>query len=63
MEIIQKVRAGKCEYIVIATSALGMGIDIRNCYSVIVYGTPYTMVDLWQQIGRVMDHRLLPSSL
>ncbi|XP_071114549.1 bifunctional 3'-5' exonuclease/ATP-dependent helicase WRN-like [Haliotis cracherodii] len=39
--------------LVIATSALGMGIDIVSFYSVVVFGLSDTLVDLLQEIGRV----------
>lgn len=39
--------------LVIATSALGMGVDIRQYSSVILYGAPKTIVDTVQEIGRV----------
>lgn len=39
--------------LVIATSALGMGVDIRQYYSVILYGAPKSIVDTVQEIGRV----------
>jgi superfamily II DNA helicase RecQ len=32
--------------IVIATNALGMGIDIINCYSIVLYGAPHNVLDL-----------------
>lgn len=38
--------------IVIATSAFGMGIDRADVRQVIHYGTPFTLVDYAQQIGR-----------
>ena len=38
--------------IVIATNALGMGIDIINCYSIVLYGAPHNVLDLVQEIGR-----------
>lgn len=37
--------------LVIATSALGMGVDIRQYYSVILYGAPKSIVDTVQEIG------------
>ena len=39
--------------LVIATSALGMGVDISNIHNVILFGAPRSMVDLVQAIGRV----------
>lgn len=39
--------------IVIATSALGMGIDIPNTNCVILYGVPKQIVEVIQEIGRV----------
>jgi superfamily II DNA helicase RecQ len=52
-DIIKKITSKDESFIIIATSALGMGIDICSCHCVIIYGLPYNMVDLWQQIGRV----------
>ena len=46
-------RDPKQKFIIIATSALGMGLDIVNCDSVILYGIPKSIVDLFQQVGRV----------
>ncbi|XP_063419305.1 probable ATP-dependent DNA helicase RecS [Mytilus trossulus] len=42
-----------CIKVVIATSALGMGIDMIGFSNVIIYGAPKTIVDLIQEIGRV----------
>jgi superfamily II DNA helicase RecQ len=39
--------------IIIATSALGMGIDIAKTNSVILYGAPKQLVEVIQEIGRV----------
>lgn len=39
--------------IVIATSALGMGLDVKNGHSVVLFGPPVQIVDLLQEIGRV----------
>ena len=39
--------------LVVATSALGMGVDIRKYCSVILYGPPQNIVDVVQEIGRV----------
>ena len=39
--------------VIVATSALGMGIDIKSCHSVIMYGPPSNVVDLVQELGRV----------
>lgn len=39
--------------IVVATSALGMGVDLVGFYNVILYGCPISIVDLVQEIGRV----------
>lgn len=39
--------------IIVATSALGMGIDIAYCHSVILYGPPTSIVDFVQELGRV----------
>ena len=39
--------------VIFATSALGMGIDVVDCNSIILYGPPRTVVDLVQLVGRV----------
>lgn len=39
--------------IVFATSALGMGIDVKDCNGLILFGPPKNVVDLVQEIGRV----------
>lgn len=39
--------------IIVATSALGMGIKIAYCHSVILYGPPTSIVDFVQELGRV----------
>lgn len=39
--------------IIVATSALGMGIKIAYCHSVILYGPPTNIVDFVQELGRV----------
>lgn len=39
--------------LIIATSALGMGVDMVDIYTVILYGAPSTIVELVQEIGRV----------
>lgn len=39
--------------LVICTNALGMGIDVSNCCSVILFGMPDNIVDLVQEIGRI----------
>lgn len=39
--------------VVLCTSALGMGIDIVDCESVVLYGPPSTAVDFLQESGRV----------
>ncbi|CAC5358380.1 unnamed protein product [Mytilus coruscus] len=38
--------------IIIATSALGMGVDICDCQNIILFGAPKTTLDLIQQMGR-----------
>ena len=38
--------------IVVCTSALGMGVDIKNCQNIILYGPPRNVVDLVQIVGR-----------
>ena len=39
--------------IIIATSALGMGVNVQGFHSLVLYGPPATNVDLIQAIGRV----------
>ncbi|CAC5383776.1 unnamed protein product [Mytilus coruscus] len=39
--------------IVFATTALGMGIDVVACHSIILYGSPRSILDLVQETGRV----------
>lgn len=39
--------------IIIATSALGMVVDIQGFHSLVLYGPPLTTVDLIQGIGRI----------
>ena len=39
--------------VIFATSALGMGIDVVDCNSIVLYGPPRTVVDLVQLVGRV----------
>ena len=39
--------------VVFATTALGMGIDVSNCHSIVLYGPPRSVLDLIQEIGRV----------
>jgi superfamily II DNA helicase RecQ len=50
--IVQKLGKDSDLKIVIATSALGMGIDVKHCHSVILYGPPKEIVDLLQETGR-----------
>jgi superfamily II DNA helicase RecQ len=39
--------------LILSTSALGMGIDVVGCNSVVLYGPPRNVVDLIQSIGRI----------
>lgn len=39
--------------IILATSALGMGIDIANFNSCILYDAPSSVIDLVQEVGRI----------
>ncbi|XP_053390806.1 bifunctional 3'-5' exonuclease/ATP-dependent helicase WRN-like [Mercenaria mercenaria] len=52
-EILDKLKEHNGNFVIIATNALGMGIDIVNCNNVIIYGAPYTVTDFWQQVGRI----------
>ncbi|XP_069134561.1 bifunctional 3'-5' exonuclease/ATP-dependent helicase WRN-like [Argopecten irradians] len=38
--------------VIICTDALGMGIDVVKCHSVVLYGGSKTIIDLVQKIGR-----------
>jgi len=38
--------------VVIATSALGMGVDVVSLHCLVVYGPPDSLVDLVQMVGR-----------
>ena len=38
--------------VVIATNALGMGVDVIDCKNIILYGPPKNILDLVQQTGR-----------
>ncbi|KAK6168271.1 hypothetical protein SNE40_022132 [Patella caerulea] len=52
--ILHSLKDGQSKLrIIIATSALGMGIDVVNCHSVLLFGLPKDIVDLIQEIGRV----------
>lgn len=52
-EIIDKLGNDSSLRIVLATSALGMGIDVKFCNSVIIYGPPVNVADLIQETGRI----------
>ena len=39
--------------VVVATSALGMGVNVASCHNVIRYGPPKSAVDFLQETGRV----------
>ncbi|VDI50412.1 Hypothetical predicted protein [Mytilus galloprovincialis] len=39
--------------IVFATTALGMGFDVVACHIIILYGSPRSILDLVQEIGRL----------
>lgn len=40
--------------LVICTNALGMGIDVADCCSVILFGMPDNIVDLVQEIAMIL---------
>ncbi|XP_052062841.1 bifunctional 3'-5' exonuclease/ATP-dependent helicase WRN-like [Mytilus californianus] len=44
---------GSAIRIILSTSALGMGFDVKMCNSVILFGPPNNLVDMLQEIGRV----------
>lgn len=46
--------------IIIATSALGMGVDIQGFHSLVLYGPPLTTVDLIQGIGVLVEMVIHP---
>ncbi|XP_062610828.1 uncharacterized protein LOC134272635 [Saccostrea cucullata] len=49
--IIEELAKSESELrVIIATSALGMGIDISSCHSVILYGPPTSIVDFVQEL-------------
>ncbi|XP_069110241.1 bifunctional 3'-5' exonuclease/ATP-dependent helicase WRN-like isoform X2 [Argopecten irradians] len=48
-----KVESGSPLRLVVSSSALGMGIDVKDCQSVVLFGPPTNLVDLIQQIGRI----------
>lgn len=52
-EIIDKLGNDSSLRIVLATSALGMGIDVKFCNSVIIYGPSVNVADLIQETGRI----------
>ena len=39
--------------IVLSTGVLGMGFDVKECQSVMIFGPPNNLVDMLQEIGRV----------
>ncbi|XP_069109782.1 ATP-dependent DNA helicase RecQ-like [Argopecten irradians] len=51
-QILRDIGEGQRLKIVIATSALGMGVDVADCHNIVFYGPPKTIVDLVQQAGR-----------
>ena len=51
-DIVMKLGMNSDLRLVIATSALGMGIDVKNCTGVVLYGPPKDVVDLLQESGR-----------
>lgn len=53
MEIVNDLSSAEGSLkIVVCTSALGMGVDIKNCQNIILYGPPRNVVDLVQTVGR-----------
>ncbi|XP_033752385.1 ATP-dependent DNA helicase Q1-like [Pecten maximus] len=51
-EIVSKLSVDSELRVVISTSALGMGVDVSACQNIILYGPPYSIVDLLQETGR-----------
>ncbi|CAC5414674.1 unnamed protein product [Mytilus coruscus] len=39
--------------LILSTSTLGMGLDVKKCSGVVLFGPPNNLVDLLQEIGRV----------
>ncbi|KAK3107439.1 hypothetical protein FSP39_014645 [Pinctada imbricata] len=63
-EIIEDLKSENSALkLVIATNALGMGIDIRNCCSAILFGASFNILDIVQEIGRVGRDRSPSSAL
>ena len=50
--IIHRLSTKSSLRIVIATSAMGMGVDVADCHNIILYGPPRSVVDLLQETGR-----------
>jgi superfamily II DNA helicase RecQ len=51
--IIENLGKDSSLRVVLATSALGMGVDVKFCNTVVVYGPPMNVADLIQETGRV----------
>lgn len=50
--IISKLNKSADLRVVIVSSALGMGVDVFECYNTILYGPPKAIVNLLQETGR-----------
>ncbi|WAR17848.1 RQL3-like protein [Mya arenaria] len=50
--IVQNLGLDSQMKVVIATTALGLGVDVKNCHGVILFGPPKDVVDLLQESGR-----------
>lgn len=50
--ILSALRVKNDLRVVIATSALGMGVDVFDCNYILLYGPPKTIIDLVQETGR-----------
>ena len=51
-QILSSLSGGSNIRVVLATSALGCGVDMKNVHFVIHFGPAYDTVDFCQQIGR-----------
>lgn len=38
----------------LSTSVLGMGFDVKECQSVVIFGTPNNLVDMLQELGEMV---------
>lgn len=50
---LEKLTEDSVLRIIVATSALGMGVNVYACHNVIIYGPPRCLIDFVQETGRV----------